>query len=246
MARYNVNWCAFLLITLIVAGIQLGCEGKSEKRIIHSPPPPATGTGSATQTGTSSDTGGSGTIIITGTGSGSGTGTGTETGTGSGSGSGTGGGSGAGDVIIDLSAYPSGVVVGQRFGVPILINCGIYKCAEYSIRITYDSTKLSVFAVQAGPTSGWDPLVKNFTAQPGTIMLSGTNEDALSAYSGTVDICEIIFDAIEVADPTVLSGQVLQIKGQEMDASPEILVFYDIGPPGPRPVTPVSLVISNP
>jgi len=234
-----------LLFGLAFTAGELGCKGKSKREFVHDPP--GTGTGTGTSTGTDTSTGtGTGTDTGTGTGTGTGeTGTGTGTDTGTGSGTGTGGGAGLGDVIIDVSAYPQGVTVGQRFGVPVYINAGKYKLATYAIEITYDPTKLSVAAVQAAAISGWDPLLKD-TSQPGKIMLSGTNEDALSAYSGMCDICEIIFDALAAADPTSLTGTIKQVKGQDIDADPEILIFYDLGAPWPRAITIVTLVISSP
>ncbi|TET31935.1 MAG: hypothetical protein E3J72_21045 [Planctomycetota bacterium] len=242
----------FLLLVfgLVVAAGGFGCEGKPKREFVHNPPKTGTGTGTPTGTGSDTSTGtgttGTGTGSGTGTGTGSDTSTGTGTGTGTGSGTGTGGGAGVGDVIIDVSAYPLGVTVGQRFGVPVYINAGKYKLATYAVEITYDPTKLGVVAVQAGATSGWDPLLKDFTSQPGKILLSGTNEDALPEYTGMCDICEIIFDALATADPTTLTGTILQIKGQDIDAGPDVLIFYDLGAPGPRSITPVTLVINLP
>jgi hypothetical protein len=240
-----------IALVVVSSGIYLGCQPKKDKQAVHVTPTgtgsgsgyptgTGTGTGSGTPTGTGSDTG-TATATTTGTGTSitpTGTGTGTATGT---------GGCAVGDVIIDVSTFSQGVTAGQRFGVPVIIVAGpTSKIAAYALEITFDSAKLSVFAVNAGPVSHWEPLVADYTTTAGKIYLSGANPDGNPAYSGMCDVCEIVFDALAPADPTVITGTVKTLKGQDINTPPDVLIFYDLGGPPPRPIPAVNLVIKSP
>ena len=91
--------------------------------------------------------------------------------------------------------------VGQQVVGTVTANIGASALGAYDLRLSYDSSLLSVAGVAGGSASELGAPTAN-TGTPGTILMNGLNASSLTSPVGVVEFAVITFDVLATSSPT--------------------------------------------